>query len=270
MLKQTLKILFSTLLIFAFVLPGTVIAEDTATSLETVTEPALRCTLIKKSILKCNDITLDENVDVLDFCREKSTAIESVSSSTTTNEYGIPESIISQVKFRGIDVSRHQYDIDWNAVKADGVDFAIIRAGFGNDPKQKDPYFEKNYAEAKSAGIAVGAYWYSYADSVDDAVREADLFMSVIQGKQFEYPIFFDIEDNSQQKLGSALLTDMTIAFLMRVASSGYYIGLYTNPNWITYFLEKDRLGDYDKWLAHWTSEPMFGPEFGGDVAVCK
>lgn len=63
---------------------------------------------------------------------------------------------------KGIDVSVHNGNIDWNKVKADGIEFAILRAGFGRLEKQKDEKFEQNYAEAKAAGIPVGAYWYSY------------------------------------------------------------------------------------------------------------
>lgn len=87
---------------------------------------------------------------------------------------------------KGIDVSVHNGDIDWGKVKADGIDFAIIRAGFGRLEKQKDEKFEQNYAGAKAAGIPIGAYWYSYAMTPEEAELEADVFLSVIKGKQFE------------------------------------------------------------------------------------
>ena len=82
---------------------------------------------------------------------------------------------------KGIDVSVHQGKIDWKKVKAAGIDFAIIRAGYGREISQKDKRFEENYVNAKAAGIKVGAYWYSYADSVSRGEQEAKTFLEVIK-----------------------------------------------------------------------------------------
>ena len=82
---------------------------------------------------------------------------------------------------KGIDVSVHNGKIDWQKVRAAGIDFAILRAGYGKLAKQKDNRFEDNYAGAKAAGIPVGAYWYSYAMDEDEARQEADVFLSVIK-----------------------------------------------------------------------------------------
>lgn len=88
----------------------------------------------------------------------------------------------------GIDVSKHQGTINWDAVAADpSVQFAILRAGYGRYESQKDPTFERNYAECKRLGIPVGAYWYSYATTPADAATEGRLFAKVLAGKQFEY-----------------------------------------------------------------------------------
>ena len=103
---------------------------------------------------------------------------------------------------KGIDVSKHNGSIDFNAVKASGVEFVIIRAGYGMYDNQKDPKFEENYAKAKAAGLHVGTYWYSYAKSVKEAEIEAEVCLRVIGGKQFDFPIYFDIEDPSQRGLG--------------------------------------------------------------------
>ena len=90
--------------------------------------------------------------------------------------------------FRGnnphIDVSVHNGVFDWQKVRSDGISFAILRAGYGRLASQKDEKFEQNYSGAKAAGIPVGAYWYSYAMSEDEARLEADVFLSVIKGKQ--------------------------------------------------------------------------------------
>ena len=89
---------------------------------------------------------------------------------------------------RGIDVSVHNGNIDWNRVKNDGIGFAILRAGYGKQVSQKDKKFEENYNGAKAAGIPVGAYWYSYARNVDEARQEAEACITILRGKKFEYP----------------------------------------------------------------------------------
>lgn len=182
---------------------------------------------------------------------------------TTVTTARQPKPNVSYLNF-GIDVSSHQGNIDWNAVKNDGVDFAILRAGYGNLKSQIDKSFETNYAACKSQGIPVGAYWYSYADSVADAEREAETFLYAIQGKSFEYPVYFDIEDASQRNFNRQLLTDITIAFCSRLESAGYYVGIYTNVYWNDNLLYQAQLVDYDKWLAHWAEYPKYGNAFGG------
>ena len=97
---------------------------------------------------------------------------------------------------KGIDVSVHNGTIDWQKVKDTGIDFAILRAGYGRFESQKDTKFEDNYAGAKAVGLSIGAYWYSYATTPDEAKQEAEVCISILNGKQFEYPIFFDLEEN--------------------------------------------------------------------------
>ena len=103
---------------------------------------------------------------------------------------------------KGIDVSVHNGNIDWNRVKSAGIDFAILRAGYGRVASQKDEKFEANYAGAKAAGVPVGAYWYSYATTPDEAKLEAEVCVSILRGKQFEYPIWFDLEERSALNTG--------------------------------------------------------------------
>lgn len=169
-----------------------------------------------------------------------------------------------KVHEKGIDVSEHQGKIDWKLVKESGIDFAILRAGYGSYSSQKDKNFEINYANAKANGIKVGAYWYSYAKTLEQSNMEVEAFLSVVSGKQFEYPVYFDIEDKSQENLGKDLLTDIVLTFCNKVQSKGYYVGLYCNPDWIINRFDKDRLIVFDKWLAHWTDRPAWGNEFGG------
>ena len=92
----------------------------------------------------------------------------------------------------GIDVSRWQGSIDWTKVK---TDFCIIQAGFGREASQKDIRFDENYSGCKAAGIPCGAYWYSYATSEDEARKEAAVCLDILKGRQFEYPIYYDVEE---------------------------------------------------------------------------
>ena len=164
----------------------------------------------------------------------------------------------------GIDVSKWNGNIDFKKVKASGVNFAILRAGYGMFDYQKDPKFETYYKQAKSAGLAVGAYFYSYAKNKTEAKKEAQIFLKWIKGKTFEFPVYLDIEDKSQENLSKKVLTDICIAWLSEVEKSGYYVGIYANPNWFENKLDLDRLKNYDKWLAHWVEKPKWGNEFGG------
>ena len=117
------------------------------------------------------------------------------------------------MEIRGIDVSHWQGDIDWNKVKKDGIEFAIIKAGGSDAGFYKDSKFEKNYAGAKAAGLAVGAYYFvgkgcvSAIDGRADAIR----FMNIIAGKQFDMPVYMDNE--AQPVYARAGITEATIAF---------------------------------------------------------
>ncbi|MBO5416337.1 MAG: glycoside hydrolase family 25 protein [Clostridia bacterium] len=172
------------------------------------------------------------------------------------------------MRAQGIDVSKWNGTIDWEDIKAAGIDFVIIKVGsvYGIDPS-----FEENYRGAKAAGLDVGCYIYSYALTVEEALAEAEMMLEWIAGKQFEYPVYFDLEDSSQKSLDSALLTDMCIAFIEKLQSNGYFCGLYTNPNWLTNILEADRLTPYfDIWLARWTlsGEPNWSDSFGAHTGI--
>lgn len=99
------------------------------------------------------------------------------------------------MNMRGIDISKHNGVVNWAQVKADGVQFAILRAGYGKEASQKDTQFEANYIGCKAQGIPCGAYWYSYAATPAEARQEAAVCLSFLQGKTFAFPIYFDIEN---------------------------------------------------------------------------
>jgi GH25 family lysozyme M1 (1,4-beta-N-acetylmuramidase) len=160
------------------------------------------------------------------------------------------------MEIKGIDVSKWNGTINWGEAKKDGVEFAIIREGYGKkDPKQVDKRFYDNYNGAKSAGIHTGVYHYSYADSVEDAVKEAQFCLENIQGLDIDFPIVFDIEDKEQLKLNNRQRTDIVKAFCNEIEKAGYYAMFYCNLNWLNNYLYKDELtSKYDLWLAHWNA----------------
>ncbi|HCJ41821.1 glycoside hydrolase family 25 protein [uncultured Ruminococcus sp.] len=164
---------------------------------------------------------------------------------------------------KGIDVSQWQGDIDFNKVKASGIDFVILRAGYGRYISQKDPYFEQNYARAKSAGLKVGAYWYSYADSEADARTEAAICMETIKGKQFEYPIYFDLEEQSQFSRGKAFCSALVTAFCGELEKAGYFAGLYISRSPLQNYITAEVAGRYALWIAEYGSKCNYGGAYG-------
>lgn len=163
----------------------------------------------------------------------------------------------------GIDVSVHQGLIDWNKVKRSGVDFAMLRAGYGRFLSQKDASFERNYRDASAAGIKLGAYWYSYAKSVDDAKREAEVFLKVIKGKRFDMPVAFDIEEKSQAQKGKAFVSSLIRAFCERVESEGYFVSIYASKSWFDSYIDSECKRLYDTWLARWGASPDYNGKIG-------
>ncbi len=151
----------------------------------------------------------------------------------------------------GIDVSQWNGRLDWARLASLGVDFAILK--IGSTRSGLDPTFVYNYTEAKKAGIKVGCYYYTYATSVADAKADAEDMLRMMQGYTFDYPVYMDLEDPTQEKLGKQVLTDMCVAFIECLQEAGYYAGLYTNQNWLTNYLDTELItARYDVWLARW------------------
>ncbi len=158
----------------------------------------------------------------------------------------------------GIDVSKWQGDsINWKSVKNAGYEFAILRAGYGRYENQKDACFETNYANAKAAGLDVGAYHFSYARTVAEAKIEAQVCLEWLDGKEFEYPIFYDVE--SQTDLGAELTSDIIDAFCTELENAGYYVGVYSYAYYLNNYIEKATLEKYPVWVAHFdVAKPNF------------
>ena len=154
------------------------------------------------------------------------------------------------MKKYGIDISRHNGDIDFNLLK-DKVDFIIIRACFGTN---KDSNFDKYYKSCKNAKIPVGAYIYGYSLDSKTAIEEANYILNLLRNKTFEYPIFYDMEDADFYKVkhgmpSNKVLTDICNTFCNILESAGYYVGVYASKNW---FDTKLNITKYDKWIASW------------------
>lgn len=167
---------------------------------------------------------------------------------------------------RGIDVSYAQGNIDWSKAKGE-ISFAILRAGYGNAmayPSQIDNTFERNYKGCKSAGIPCGVYWYSYAGSIEAARQEAKSCLSVIKGKKFEYPIFFDLEEASQFARGRAFCDSIVKAFCEEIEKAGYYAGLYMSRSPLQSYISDSVAKKYALWIAEYNSKC----NYNGDYAM--
>lgn len=163
----------------------------------------------------------------------------------------------------GIDVSRHNGAIDWKKVKESGIDFAILRAGYGQYDNQKDERFEENYTNAKKAGIKLGAYIYSYAKTTEDAVKEADVFLKWLKGKTFEMPVFYDVEEKSQSEKGKTFVSQLIKNFCKKMESSGYFVGVYASKYWFENFIDDECKKKYTSWVAQWAKDNTYKGAYG-------
>ena len=166
-------------------------------------------------------------------------------------------------KIKGIDVSQYQGSIDFKKVKSAGIEFVIIRAGYGRYASQKDPYFEQNYKNAKLAGLKVGAYWYSYATSSADAISEAKACTEAIKGKQFDYPIYFDLEEQSQFAKGREFCDNLVKSFCGELEKNDYFAGLYISRSPLQNYISDSIAKRYALWIAEYSSKCNYDGAYG-------
>ncbi|WML38715.1 GH25 family lysozyme [Neobacillus sp. OS1-2] len=172
-------------------------------------------------------------------------------------------------QLKGIDVSKHQGVIDWDKVKAVGIQFAMLRLGIGSDmASQDDAQFERNVRECERVGIQWGAYLYSYALNVDQAKSEAAHALRLLKGKNPTYPIAFDMEDADGYKAKNGMpcnaeLVAICNTFLSIVEGAGYYVSLYASLSWLNNQLNDNSLDRFDKWVAQWGPSCSYGNPFG-------
>ena len=161
--------------------------------------------------------------------------------------------------YQGIDVSTWQSYIDWPTT-AQHTYFAIIRAGYGIGGY--DDFFQYNYENAKANGVKVGAYWYSYASSVNDAVQEANSIIQALAGKQFEWPIYYDIEEQSIFSAGIA--SAIAKAFCEVLEANKYYCGIYSSASALNSYFDSYVKEKFTIWVAHWdVDRPSYYGAYG-------
>lgn len=159
---------------------------------------------------------------------------------------------------RGIDVSEHQWGIDWKKVGQSDVDFAYIRLGYRGYTEGgifEDPYFKDNMTGALSNGLQVGVYFFSQAISVEEAIEEANYILDRIKNYNVTLPIVFDwekLDDVPARTYGleSDVLTDCAVAFCQTIEAAGYDACVYFNRYMGYYGFDISKLTDYDFWLT--------------------
>lgn len=166
----------------------------------------------------------------------------------------------------GIDVSAHQNEIDWETVKAAGVEFAMIRLGYrgyGSGELVPDQNFDRNVQGALAAGIDVGVYFFSQAITPDEAVAEANMAIAMLEDYDITYPVVYDWEvittDAARtDDVSVETLTDCTVAFCDTIAAAGFTPMVYQNKRTSLLKLDLAELTDYDFWLAEYGDEATF------------
>lgn len=166
---------------------------------------------------------------------------------------------------RGIDISKHNGIIDFRKVKNDGIDFVMIRAGYGSSTV--DSYFHKNIKNAKEHGLKCGVYWFSYAYTPQMAKKEAEKCIDTIKGYDLEYPVAFDFEyasvqyaENNGIDITKELSSQIADTFLSIVKNAGYHVNLYTNIDYYNNYFNDAVKSKYDIWLAAYRdTEPKYG-----------
>lgn len=182
------------------------------------------------------------------------------------NQHGV------KARSLGIDVSFYNEGINWSAVKAQGIDFAIIRVGgrgWETGLLYDDVCFQQNINGARAAGLKVGVYFYSTAIDAVEAVQEASLVLKRLNGTALDYPIFIDVEQSGDYPYGRSdglsktARSEIVNAFCMTVINSGYRAGVYSGQNFFQNHIDHSSLTQYYIWLASYTSNNRL-PAFSG------
>lgn len=164
------------------------------------------------------------------------------------------------VKLKGIDVSGYQGEIDFEKVRESGVEFVIVKAGYATSTV---PTWERNFANAKKSGLMVGAYWYSYAKTIEEGVAEARAFIAALKGKKLDFPVYLDLEERAQFDKGKEFCTALVKAFCGELQSAGYYVGVYSTTYFYTKFVEESVREAYPAWIADYRDKCYYTGTYG-------
>ncbi len=176
-------------------------------------------------------------------------------------------SLITGAGIMGIDVSKYNGVIDWNAVKNSGVSYVIIRCGYRGSSLGGlivDPMFHSNIKGATDAGLKVGVYFFTQAVDRVEAVEEASMVIDLIKNYRISYPVFLDVEASGGRADGISkeTRTEVCIAFCQTIQNAGYTAGIYANKTWLTEKLDPGQLGGYKIWLAQYASAPTYNGRY--------
>lgn len=173
-------------------------------------------------------------------------------------------------KIIGLDLSKHNGEVNFEELKENGIKFCILRLGFGNDEEfQDDTQFERNVAECERLKISYGIYLYSYATNEDEIYSEVDHTLRQIKkcGENFKLGVFLDMEDADSYKskrnaINSKLLSELCYIFCYEISKLGIPVGIYSSKNWFENLLNDEKLDNYKKWLAHWSDKTDYNKDF--------
>lgn len=165
---------------------------------------------------------------------------------------------------KGIDVSKWQGTIDWDSVKKSGIDFAILRCGFGSDVTyQDDKNFIRNAKECARVGLPYGVYLYSYADTVEKAKSEAAHVLRLLKNLKPEYPIYYDLEDKITAQCGKNRILEISKTFVEILEKAGYWVGIYANLNWNKTYLTDKWYDTKARWVAQYNDKCDYQGAYG-------
>lgn len=166
------------------------------------------------------------------------------------------------MQIKGVDISEHNGNVNFEDLKKNGIEFVIIRCGYGQDrTKQDDKCFKKNLDACIKHGIPFGVYLYSYANSTEKAKSEAKHVLRLLNGVKAPYGVWYDIEDKVHP-MDDKLLTDIVVTFCEELERAGYYVGVYSSLHWFNTRFDT-RIDKYDKWVAQWSSKCTYSKPFG-------
>ena len=168
---------------------------------------------------------------------------------------------------KGIDVSEFQGNINWDKVKADGIEFAILKLGniYDYDANYKDSKFDTNYKNARANGIKIGAYIYNYCNTIDTLKKGLEWAIKKLEGKELDLPFYLDMEDKDIQGETVATLTNQCNEFAKYVKSKGYNAGVYANVNWLKNELNPS---DFDKDISVWVAQYYKECQYKGEYDI--